>query len=284
MKTIEIKKKDVDYREYVKRTAVESDFDTLIKEPCILTEDGNIRIIYDIIDIDTESLVNDLKRVEFHEGKRTRGLVSISRIFGFRPRSAIRGEYCSATSLAFQQPDIHAKVCGLALEIEKYYEKYNSEGFNRHKNEVTEKVKGEWRINGKSIFTSGIINKNNPLKYHFDTGNFNGVYSMMIVFKEGIEGGYLSMPEYGLGIELRNNSIIMFDGQAILHGVTPITKTVPTAHRFSIVYYSLKQMWKCLEINDELARIKNKKTQRERIRHTMPPEHRAKLEKARGKQ
>ena len=76
----------------------------------------------------------------------------------------------------------------------------------------------------------------------------------------------------------------MFDGQGIMHGVTPITYESPLSYRYSIVYYSLKQMWKCLTIDEELVRIRNKKTQREKIRHNMPAEHRQWLLDRYGKQ
>ena len=285
MKIIQVSKlPNVDYREYVKRTALEKDFKTLIKEPCILMEGETVLCIYNIVDIDTAELVKDLKSLKYHEGYRTRGLKSLSRIFGFRPRSPIRGEYCSSTSLATENPEVHARVCNLALDIEKYYEKYSPKVYAEHKAETDSKIKDIYKIQGKSLFTSGIINKNNPLKYHFDSGNFNGVYSMMIVFKSGIQGGYLSLPEYGIGLELPNNAVLMFDGQSILHGVTPITKTTPESHRFSIVYYSLKQMWKCLALDEELARIRNKKRKREVMRFDMPPEHYATLKGRRGKQ
>lgn len=284
MKEFKLTRKEVDYRDFIKRTALEKDFDILIKEPCICTEDGKIKVIFDIVDIDTSQVLQDLKRIQYVEGKRLRGLTSRSRIFGFRPRMPLRGDYCSSTSLAKEAPDIHARVCNLAVQIEKYYEKYNPEGYEAHKKQTDDKIKDIWKLNQKSIFTSGIINKNNPLKYHFDAGNFNNVYSLMIVFKEGVEGGYLSLPEYGVGFELRNNSIIMFDGQDILHGVTPITYTTKDSHRFSIVYYSLKQMWKCLGITDELARVRNKKTEREKIRQNMPEAHRNMLLKRKGNQ
>lgn len=249
-----------------------------------LMEGDKVLVIYNIVNIDTNEVVRDLKRLKYHEGQRTRGLKSTSRIFGFRPRSPIRGEYCSATSLAVEAPDVHAKVCNLALEIEKYYEKYNPKGYKEHKEQTDAKIKEQWRIQGKSLFTSGIINKNNPLKYHFDSGNFNDVYSMMIVFKSGVQGGYLSLPEYGIGLELPNNAVIMFDGRSILHGVTPITYTAPEAHRFSVVYYSLKQMWKCLPMDEELARIRNKKRLREVMRYDMPKEHYDALKGRIGKQ
>ena len=48
---------------------------------------------------------------------------------------------------------------------------------------------------------------------------------------------------------------------------------------YSVVYYSLEQMWKCEPLGDEVERIRNVKTQREIKR--LDPEHMAKLDKRR---
>jgi hypothetical protein len=89
----------------------------------------------------------------------------------------------------------------------------------------------------------------------------------MIVYKRFIEGGFLSCPEYNIGFELKNRSMLLFDGQGIIHGVTPITKLHPTlSRRYSIVYYSLHKMWNCLPIEDEIKRANEKRTTMERAR------------------
>lgn len=282
MKVIQIKKQELDLKAWVKRGASESDYTTLIDEPCMLVEDGVIRVVYDHLEgIDTKPIVSALRRIKFQTGKRSRGLVSTSRVFGFKPRNEMRQDYCSSTSLAVESPKEHELVCDLSLILEEYYKKNDPEGYEKHKTQADEKVKGNWRMKGSSIFTSGIINKNNPLKYHFDTGNFSEVYSMMVVFKGGVEGGYLALPEYGIAFKLPHDSVFMFDGQGILHGVTPIKYTSPEGFRFSMVYYTLKRMWQCLEVNEELARIRQRKTDRERTRIAVPltEEDRARKEK-----
>ena len=58
-------------------------------------------------------------------------------------------------------------------------------------------------------------------------------------------------------------SISIFDGQQILHGVTPIVKQFEDAHRFTVVYYALQAMWNCEPLCAELARIRNIKSKRE---------------------
>lgn len=270
MKILEVQKKsDFNLKEWVKRGATEGDYSTLIDEPTTLVDsEGKILAIYDQLgdEFDTKSVVDGLKRIKYQTGKRSRGLVSTSRIFGYRPRNEFRQDYCSATSLATEAPKEHELVCKLAEKLEGYYQKYNPEGYAKHKEATAGNVKEPWRMNKNSIFTSGIINKNNPLKYHFDTGNYTDVYSLMIVFKAGVEGGYLALPEYEVAFKLPHNAIFMFDGQSILHGVTPIKYTSPAGYRFSMVYYTLKRMWQCLEINEEIARIREKKTERERTR------------------
>lgn len=274
LKVIDVKKKDLDLKEWVKRSAREEDYDQLIDEPCIVRVDGEIKIIYDHLEEDTTDVQKALQKIKYQTGKRSRGLVSTSRIFGYRPRNEMRQDFCSSTSLATEAPKEHDIVAQLALKLEKYYEKNNPGQYLEHKRQAEEKIRRSWRISqGKeqsSIFTSGIINKNNPLKYHFDTGNFTNVYSMMAVFKHDIEGGYLSCPEIGLGFKLPNNSLFLFDGQGMLHGVTPIKQLSKNAFRYSIVYYTLKRMWQCLEITEEIARIRQAKTQRERTRLDKP--------------
>lgn len=271
MKVVKVTKKNLDLKDWVKRSAKESDYELLIDEPCILEVDGVPKVIYDHLDIDTSEVQAALRRIKYSEGKRSRGLVSRSRIFGYRPRNEMRQDYCSSASLAVENPREHEIVAGLATKLEEYYKKYNPAQYDEHRAQSEEKIKKNWRIGHQSIFTSGIINKNNPLKYHFDTGNFKDVYSMMIVFKQGVDGGFLALPEYGVAFKLPNNSLFLFDGQGILHGVTPIKYSDPqTSYRYSVVYYTLKRMWQCLEVTEELARIRQAKTTRERIRLENP--------------
>ncbi len=126
-----------------------------------------------------------------------------------------------------------------------------------------EKLEGQYVLAG-TMFTSGIVNENNPLQYHYDSGNYNGVYSAMFGFKQGVRGGYLSVPQLDVGFEIADSSLLLFDGQGLLHGVTPIKKLRKDAKRYSIVYYSLKQMWNCDTPGEELERLRNRRTEMER--------------------
>lgn len=267
MKTITLKKRtDIAYTEFVKRRAHESDFKTLIKEECIVQdEEGNILFIYCKLPFDDKEIVGALNRIEYDSTTRSAGLKTTSKIFGFMPRIVTRADYCRTASLAQNQPDEHSVVVKYGMKIAGLYHEFSPETYDQHERLMKEKVLNEYGLKD-TPFTSGIINKNNPLKYHFDSGNFKGVYSAMAVFKHDIEGGYLSIPEYDVGVELVNNTLFMFDGQSILHGVTPIKRTSDRSMRYSIVYYSLQQMWNCLPLDEEVARIRDLKTQREHKR------------------
>lgn len=267
MKTRNATRLDIDLSAYKMRSAQESDYAELVTDNCLIYEGNRLMIAYVNLDLDCSAVVDALQNIRYEKSYRTDGLPSTSRIFGYSPRNTIRKDFCSATSLALEQPHYHAVIAEYAAQVGEYYRNLNPDLYERHQSTTQENVIGDYRIK-ESPFTSGIINKNNPLKYHFDTGNFADVWSAMLVFKRDVTGGYLSVPEYGLGFELKNNTLFMFDGQGLLHGVTPIKRNRADAFRYSIVYYSLRQMWNCLPITDELLRIRKLKTEREEKRTT----------------
>ena len=266
MQVIEIERQKIEYSEYVKRSAYETDYDTLIQEDTLITENGEPKILYMKLDESmTKYARQAVKNIKYHKGTRTSGLKTTSRIFGYNPRNTIRKDYCSTTSMAVEHPSEHFVICEFGKQLSELYLKYFPKVYKEHKNITFEKMNQEWVI-GDTPFTSGIVNKNNPLKYHFDAGNIKDVLSNMVVFKNGVEGGYLSCPEFKIGFEVADNTVILFDGQNILHGVTPIKKNNKNSYRYSIVYYTLQQIWNCLPITQEIARARNKRYIREHKR------------------
>lgn len=260
-----VKNQNLDYGKFVKRTALESDFSTLINEPCAIFENGELKVIYAKLDMNCDDLVQSLKKIKYQENDRTSGLRTTSRIFGYMPRRPIRGDFCHIASLSEEDPSSYKTIIEYAKKVASLYAKEDPAMYKIHEGMTLEKVIPEYRI-PETPFTSGIINKNNPLKYHFDSGNFKKVYSCMLAFKHNVGGGYLALPEYDLGLEIASNSVLIFDGQKILHGVTPIRYFSDDAYRYTMVFYSLQQMWKCLPLSQEIARIRNLKMERERKR------------------
>ncbi len=262
MKKIHVQRRPVDLKEFTYRVAERGDCTKVISKPTQVFEGDRLKIVYVEMRERLPSVVHALKTINYERNFRTGGLPTNSRILGYSPRSTLRKDFCSSTSLAVANPREHSTIAAGAKVAERYYRELNPTLHEAHKKIAVEKVKDNWRIDG-SVFTSGIINKNNPLRYHFDTGNFKDVWSAMIVFKDGVQGGGLNVPEYDLHFTLNDHSILMFDGQGLLHGVTPFKLTNPQGYRYSIVYYSLRQMWNCLPPEEELKRIRKIKTERE---------------------
>lgn len=265
MKTIEIAKKEIDYKALKKRYVDESNLGQIIKDDTIITNNGKPVILYiNLKNEQTKYLRQACKNIKFAENTRTAGLKTRSAIFGYNPRNAIRKDYCSSTAMSYNSPNEHAVFCQFAEYLESIYEKYFPETYKEHLELSRKEILKDWRLSG-GAFTSGIVNKNNRLKYHFDSGNFEGVLSNMVAFKKNCSGGYLHLPEYDCSLEIADNSLSVFDGQQILHGVSKFNAGI-NGYRYSVVYYTLKQMWNCEPLSDEILRARKKHLKREKNR------------------
>ena len=250
------------------RTALESDYTQFINEDCTLFDEdsGEIMGVYFTMPKTPSKLLIALMTVKYETNRRIAGLITHSRIFGYRPREQIRNTYCSSASLASKQPSQHAEIIQFAHVLTKYYKKFVPKMYKKHQGIADDNVLEDWMIKG-TPFSSGIVNKNNELHYHYDAGNFKDVYSNMVAFKSNIKGGHLSIPEYGVGLEIATNSVLLFDGQKILHGVTPIKLLNKNSYRYTIVYYTLKAMWNCEPLTKEVLRYRKERTLLEKKRH-----------------
>jgi hypothetical protein len=264
MKILEIIPKQLEIKEFKKRTAFEDDCKNIIDEDCLVTIGGVPKILYCKINCDTEKIRWAVKTIKYVSDKRTNGLKTNSTIFGYSPKVALRKDFCSATAMAINFPKQHYIICEFAKELTKLYEEFFPETLKLHYETSQKKVLNEWILDG-TPFTSGIVNKNNPLKYHHDSGNFKNVLSNMLVLKKNVQGGRLACPEFDIKFECDDNHVVIFDGAQILHGVTPIIPVFEDekSYRYSVVYYSLEQMWKCDSVNEEVKRIRTVKKQRE---------------------
>lgn len=250
----------IDVTEYKRRYACEDDCPELVAADCAVFVDGVVKLVYvhHIERPEIQSLRNHLRKVRYEKSTRTRGTITRSRIFGYAPRNGVRNLGCRATSIATEQPEQHAALINAAGVASELYATYFPDVYQKHET-LAGKVPSHWRL-PKSVFTSGIANFNNPLQYHFDTGNFAAVCSAMFGFRAGIQGGHLCCPELGLRFAIGDCSLLLFDGQRLLHGVTPIVKTRESGFRYTVVYYSLKQMWSCESPANEIERLRSLRT------------------------
>jgi hypothetical protein len=258
VKKIYLKKRTVQRTEYIAKGAELNHVSQLISDrnvelydeadpskPIIILKNKN----------DFGWLFQELKKIKkWDSGTRNNGNRSISRVYGYQPRMPPRRQdYCSMARFYKDYPQIFDDITSWIRSAEKDFEEISPELYLPQKELVRGSVLEEWRIAGTS-FTSGIINKSNPLGYHTDTGNIKNAWSMMLVLRAGVDGGQLVVPELDVALSLDHCSQLFFDGQSLIHGVTPIKKTSADGERFSVVAYSLKQMCKCLHPVQEIER------------------------------
>lgn len=260
----------LDLAEYRDRTAQESDYRSVTTESTLVedADSGRVEAVYLAhLPDDTTALEDVLRRVRVAWNTRTGGMPSQSRTFGARPRIRIHDDYCSLATLARDDPAAHAVLEEWAGVAARHYQRFGPEVYARHLR-AAQRVLPAWLIRG-TPFSSGIVNRDNPLPYHHDRGNVKNAWSAMLGFKRGCVGGYLALPEYDIAFEIADRSLLLFDGQRVLHGVTPFTVALD-GWRFTVVYYTLEQMWRCLPPGEELARIRRKRAQRENTRTDTP--------------
>lgn len=279
MNTYELSRQKVDIKELLKKTASVSHASHLIVEPGIYLSGGQIAFIYGKLSGPHDRMLWALKSLNYSPDRRTteagrgsgfamaapgREIVGESRVFGFRPRISINANYCGPCASALSYPEQSKTLCEFGRLLASFYRELAPDVFERHMR-LIKKVRPEWVIEG-TPFTQGIANRNNSLKYHFDRGNFDELFSCMVVFKSLVSGGDLILPEFDARLALDDRSYLLFDGQRVLHGVTPVKPLNRNGYRFSVVYYTQKSMEKCGTLQEELTRARIEKRQREKRR------------------
>lgn len=242
------------------------EYSQVLTESCVGYLNGEPALLYlQLKEEQVAHIRHAVQRIEYGQTYRTAGLKTQSRVFGYMPRVTVRRDYCTSADLAHRNPEENAFLCSGAKLSSDYFRHFFPTEATRQEALLKERVKPEWII-PQSMFTSGIVNWNNQLRYHLDTGNFPGSWNAMLTFKKDLEGGHLAVPEIDLALEVRDATLSIFNAQALLHGVTPFKKTAPHGYRYTIVYYALQQLCNCGTSAEELERIRLVKTERERKR------------------
>src|SRR5258708_12073727 len=243
-RVFKLRRRAIELSRYKGRGAQDNDFTTLITEPTTVydEEEQAVTMVYLApIAEDTQVLVDVLGHISIGPGARPGGMRPRSRAIGYQPRLAIHQDYCAAASLVAEDPQAHAIVCAYAAVVARYYARYGPTVYAHHAQEAA-KVLPDWTLEG-TAFTSGIVNRDNPLPYHFDSGNFTGVWSNMLGFKRGVSGGPLSLPGYDLGFEGADKSLLLFYGEGLLHGVAPLRRR-RGGPPFTLLYFSPTRRWR----------------------------------------
>lgn len=227
----------------------------------VLCEDGSPLLSFRVLEEFPRDLLGTLGQIKYSKAPRTRGLIVRSKTFGALPRIPLRRDYCTLTAFTVERPDLAEVLYKYGRIADGIYQKASPPSYARSVEQI-EEIRPEWRIPG-TVYTSGICNKDNPLRYHRDAGNFKGTWSAMYALSRDCGGGLLVIPEYRLAVSFSRPALVMFDGASLLHGVSPIRKRSKGSVRYSVVYYGMSQLRHCGSRDEELARIRKVKLQRE---------------------
>lgn len=246
-------KRDIDKKSLYKRWAIESDVEFEISDDFIAYIDWEPAIV--MITLDEFSInVWEIDKIKWTVSKRVSWLDWVTKIFGYQARIPMRDDVCKVAVLNYELPALHNKLLEEGKRFAGVYKEFMPENYQKLQDHMRTTTLPEWVIEW-TPWTSWNINKRNALNYHFDAGNVKWVRSAMVVMRDWVSWGNLVLPEYNIKVNFGSgNKLIIFDGQGLLHWVTPIKNTKPNGYRYSIVYYPLLGMAKCLPNDEEVKR------------------------------
>lgn len=184
---------------------------------------------------------------------RLSGFKNAHRTFGHSAPVPLRRRYgCSVCQFNQEYPRLTRQMERFADLATAVFEAAAPAEHAAHRAAI-EEIDRAWLF-GRSVWTSGIINRTSALPYHRDAGNVAGSWSAMLGLRRGVTGGLLHLAEWGVYLTIPDRSITLFDGQGVLHAVTPFHQEHTGAFRYTAVVYAKAAMKKCLTGQDEITR------------------------------
>lgn len=256
-----------DYSHVIGKVPQPTEFGQLVTNDTIFySEDGEPVGAYVIL---PESKVKDMRTICFHTkiastARAHKGLPTQSSVFGAVPRTAIRQDYCRFTQNSLSETENFAIV----REFGKYAASVHRALFPENYAEslkLAAEIEPDWLMPATPYATCN-FNFNHAIKHHRDAGNLPTAFSNVLILREGVLGGQLVMPEYGVALAQQDRAFTIFRGYKEVHGVMPIKKVKPEGYRASIVYYTLAGMKHCYPFQEEIERVRLKRLEREQRR------------------
>lgn len=176
---------------------------------------------------------------------RLNGMASTHRTFGYQPPVPMRRRYgCSRSQFNSEYPEAMDQIAQFCRVAEHVFRTNAHEVHDTTCGKVRDNIPPAWLIAG-TPWSSGIVNKTVSLPYHKDQSNITTSWSAMLVCRRQVEGGLLHLADYDTYFAVPHGSITIFDGQSVVHGVTPMRIVHPGGFRYSLVTYAKTGMRKC---------------------------------------
>lgn len=143
------------------------------------------------------------------------------------------------TRFLTEYPEKYKKLLPLIKEIDEYYAKYIPEKYKKQRQKANQTP---FKIDNTS-FTTVTTNVNYQTTVHYDNGDdIEGFGNLAVIEHGSYKGGETCLPQYGIGVDVRNGDILYMDVHQP-HGNLPIILESPDAKRLSIVCYLRKSIW-----------------------------------------
>lgn len=176
---------------------------------------------------------------------RLSGMHVAHRVFGYTPPQPMRKRYgCSRSRFDTDYPEAMELVGKFTLLAEWVFRTFAPDVHRRTGEMVRKVIHDDWRIE-RTLWSSGIINNTAALPMHMDSGNVQGSWSAMLGARHQMDGGLLYLADYDCYLTIPHGSISIFDGQSVVHGVTPLQPVGPDATRYTLVTYAKQAMRGC---------------------------------------
>jgi len=185
---------------------------------------------------------------------RLNGMAVTHRTFGYQPPVPMRRRYgCSRSQFNSEYPKAMEQIAQFCKVAEHVFRTHAHEVHDLTCGKVRDNIPPAWLIAG-TPWSSGIINRTVSLPYHRDQANVTTSWSAMLVCRRQVEGGFLHLADYDTYFAVPHGSITIFDGQSVVHGVTPMKMLTPAGFRYSLVTYAKVGMRKCCPDPSQEAR------------------------------
>jgi hypothetical protein len=117
---------------------------------------------------------------------------------------------------------------------------------------MADRTRPEYLLPGTTI-TTVTINRNWPTSYHLDAGDLPGGRGVLTALRGGkYTGGHFTVVEYGIGVDLGTQDILIADSHNLWHGNTALVGEPGTYERLAVILYYRQNMHHCLGAEGEL--------------------------------
>jgi hypothetical protein len=174
-------------------------------------------------------------------------------VAGYTDRSA-RFPYCRQTVYTNAHPDRLRATIPCLAHLSHLFATYLPE---RHAAQAAQcaRTSPDFVI-PETVFTTLTVNRNWQTALHQDAGDLKAGFGVMLCLRAGhYTGGYYTMPQYRIAVDLQAGDVILSDVHE-WHANTPLVGNPARYERITVVCYFREKMVHCGTMAEELTRAK----------------------------